>query len=288
MSKALTAYVFYATAVFVLLFTRSGRRVLLGPASIALHALALLMPVAWLYGVPGNVGQGGRMFWEIIAKLVAAGPLQYLQHLAAYPAEAILRLSPALPLAAFYAWRKRIPLNAEPVLAIAASIALLCFLPYWLAPRAAIRYLLPMYPMAAFAIAIILWRAGAPALAVSRRWLAGLIVVKLVAFTLVFPWYQSHYRGENYAIAARDIMARTAGQPLYAYDSSAAGLSVTGYIDAFAYPAPPLQQPPMPLESGFVIAREEDASFGRTFKRYTLAADYLYLMCKGAACETAR
>ena len=247
MSKALTAYVFYATAVFVLLFTQSGRRILLGRASLALHLIALLVPVAWLYWVPGNLGQGDRMFAEIIAKLVAGGPLQYLQHLVAYPAESILRLSPALPLAAFYAWRKRISLKAEPVLAIVASIAFLCYLPYWLAPRAAIRYLLPMYPMVAFATAIILWRAGAPALAVSRRLLSAVIVVKIAVFALIFPWYQSHYRGENYAIAARDVMARTAGQPLYAYDSSAAGLSVIGYIDAFADPSPPLQQPPVPL-----------------------------------------
>jgi hypothetical protein len=288
MSKALTAYGFYATAVFVLLFTPSGRRVLLGPVSIALHALALLMPVAWLYGVPDNIGHGRRMFAEIMVKLMPAEPLQYLRQLVGFPAESILRMSPALPLAAFYAWRRRISLIEEPVLAIAASIAFLCYLPYWLAPLGAIRYLLPMYPMAALAAAIILWRAGASALAVSRRWLAGMIVLKIVAFALVFPWYQIHYRGENYAIAARDIIARTAGHPLYAYDSSAAGLSVVGYIDAFAYPAPPLQQPPVPFDAGFVIANNEDATFGRTFKRYPLAADYLYLMCKGAACEAAR
>jgi hypothetical protein len=115
-----------------------------------------------------------------------------------------------------------------------------------------------------------------------------MIVFKIAVFTLVFPWYQSHYRGENYAIAARDIIDRTAGYPLYAYDSSAAGLSVIGYIDAFAYPSPPLQQPPVPLDAGFVIANNGDPAFGRIFKRYPLAADYLYLMCKGAACDAAR
>jgi hypothetical protein len=227
------------------------------------------------------------MFGEIVAKLAAEGPLQYLQHLIGYPSEAILRLSPVLPLAAFYAWRRRISLTAEPVLAAAVSIALLCFLPYWLAPRAAIRYLLPMYPLVAFAGAIILWRAGAPALTSARRWLTGVIVVKIVVFALVFPWYQNHYRGENYAIAARDIIARTAGQPLYAYDSSAAGLSVIGYIDAFAYPAPPLQQPPAQWDSGYVIARPEDAALGRPFKQYPLAADTLYIYCRGAACDVA-
>jgi 4-amino-4-deoxy-L-arabinose transferase-like glycosyltransferase len=288
MSKAFTAYVFYATAAFVLLFTQSARRVLRGRVSIVLHVLALLAPFAWLYSVPVNAGQSDRMLSEIVAKLMPAGPLQYLQHLIGFPTESILRMAPALPLAAFFAWRRRISLKAEPVLAVAASIALLCYLPYWLAPLGAIRYLLPLYPMVALAVAIVLWRAGEPALALSRRWLAGMLVFKLIAVVILFPYYQSHYRGENYALAARDIIVRTAGHPLYVTDVSASGLSVAGYIDAYAHPAPPLMRPPAQWDSGFVIAYEEDAQTGRTFKHYPLAGNNLYLLCRGAACAAGR
>lgn len=288
MSKAFTAYVFYGTAVFVLLFTPSGRRVLCGRASIAAHTLALLAPLAWLHWVPVNAGQGVRMFSEIVAKLMPAGPMQYLQQLIGFPAESILRMAPALPLAAFYAWRRRSSLQAEPVLAAAVAIAVLCYLPYWIAPLGAIRYLVPVYPLVALAVAIVLWRAGPSALAVSQRWLTGMVVLKLVAVVLLFPWYQSHYRGENYAIAARDIIARTAGYPLYVNDVSASGMSVAGYIDAYTHPAPPLTRPPAQWDSGFVIEYEEDARIGRTFKHYPLAANNLYLLCRGAACAAGR
>lgn len=287
MAKALTAYVFYATAAFVLLFTPAGRRLLLSPASFFWHALALAAPLAWLYAVPGNLGQGGRMFAEIVAKLWPSSWAAYAGHLVAYPAEALVRMAPALPLALFYAWRRRAALRPDPVLAVAAAIAALCFLPYWIAPGSGIRYLLPLYPMAALAAALVLWRAGASAMTQCRRWCAGVLVVKLVAFTLIFPWYQSHYRGENYALAARDILARSAGHPLYAFDASAAGLSVIAYIDAFRQPAPPILQPPVPLVDGFVVAHVPDPALGRVFKRYPLAADVVYLMCKGAACEAA-
>ncbi len=288
MSKAFTAYVFYATAVFVLLFTQSGRRVLLSRVSIAMHALALLAPVAWLHWAPGTGGQGGRMFSEIVAKLMPESFFQYLQQLVRFPAESILRMAPALPLAVYYAWRRRISLKAEPVLAIAAALAFLCYLPYWLAPISGIRYLMPVYPLFALVTAIILWRAGEPALLVSRRWLAGMLVVKLVAVVVLFPWYQSHYRGENYALAARDIIARTAGHALYINDVSASGMSVAGYIDAYTHPAAPLKRPPAQWESGFVIEYEEDPRIGRTFKHYPLAANNLYLLCRGAACAAGK
>lgn len=288
MSKAFTAYVFYASAVFVLLFTRNGRRVLFSPLSIAAHIAALLAPFAWLHGMPGTGGQGGRMFGEIIAKLLPESLSQYLRQLTAFPAESILRMLPALPLALYFAWRQRIRLRAEPVLCVAAAMAFLCYLPYWFAPISGIRYLLPIYPLVALAAAVVLWRAGAPALQVTRRWLAGMLAFKVLALALLFPYYQHSYRGENYALAARDIMALTEGYPLYTNDVSASGMSVVAYIDAWRHPAAPLLRPPAQWESGFVIEYEEDPRSGRTFKHYALAANNIYLMCRGAACDAGR
>ena len=287
MSKAFTAYVFYATAALVLLFTAKGRRLLLGRNSIMLHVLALLAPVAWLHWVPVNAGQGTRMFSEIIAKLLPASPWQYLQQLAGFPTESLWRMAPALPLAIYFGWRRRVAFKSDPVLLAATAIAVLSYLPYWFAPLGAIRYLVPVYPLAALAVAAVLWRAGESAVRSSQRWLGGMLVFKVIAVVLLFPYYQSHYRGENYALAARDIIQLTNGQPLYVTDVSASGMSVAGYIDAYTQPAPPLRVPPAEWDNGFVIAYEEDAKLGRTFKHYPLAANNLYLLCRGAACAAA-
>lgn len=288
MSKAFTAYVFYAGAVFVLLFTAGGRRVLLGRVSIAVHVLVVLAPVAWLQLVPGTGGQGGRMFSEIVAKLMPESALAYLRQLIGFPLETALRMLPAVPLAAYYAWRRRMALNGDPVLSIAVAMALVCYLPYWLAPISGIRYLLPIYPLAALAAALLLWRSGEEAIRISRRWLGGMLIVKVVGMVILFPLYQHHYRGENYALAARDIIALTAGHPLYTNDVSASGMSVAGHIDAYIYPAPALKRPPAHWDSGFILEYEEDPRIGQTVKRYTLAANNLYLLCRGAACAAVK
>lgn len=287
LSKAFTAYAFYGGAVLVLTVTPQSRRVLLSAPSLALHAAAALAPALWLALLPAKSGQGSRMFAEILAKLAPPGPLEYLQQLAGFPAETVLRLSPAILLAAYFAWRGRIDLRSEfrPHFRTAAWIALIGYLPYWLAPHGAIRYLVPVYPVIALALAMLLWSAGEHAAATTRNWLIGAIALKFVAVVFLFPYYQSHYRGENYALAARDIIARTAGQPLYTMADTASGLSVAGYVDAWRYPAAPLRWAPERWESGFVLTETVDAASGRIAARYVLGGDELYLLCRGAACQ---
>ena len=287
LSKAFTAYAFYAGAVLVLMVRPQPRRFLLGAPSLALHAAAALAPLLWLALLPANEGQGARMFAEILAKLTLPGPFEYLRQLFGFPLETALRVSPPLILAAYFAWRGRVDLRGEfkPHFMTAAGIAFIGALPYWLAPHGAIRYLVPVYPVIALALALPLWCAGERAAATTRNWLIGAIALKFVAAGLLFPYYQSHYRGENYARAARDIIARTAGHPFYTMADTASGLSVAGYVDAWRYPAAPLRWAPERWESGFVLTETVDATNGTIATRYVLGGDELYLLCRGAACQ---
>jgi 4-amino-4-deoxy-L-arabinose transferase-like glycosyltransferase len=286
MSKAFTAYVFYGGAALVLMMEPRRRRVLLGAPSLVLHAAAALAPVLWLSLLPGTSGQGTRMFGEILAKLAPKGAVEYLQQLAGFPAETVLRLSPAILLVAYFSWRRRIAVSAEfaPHLRTALWIALLGYLPYWLSPHGAIRYLVPIYPLIAFVLALLLWSAGEQARLSTRRWLIGMIALKFVAAVFLFPYYQSHYRGENYALAARDIIERSSGHPLYTTSDTASGLSVAGYIDARWRQGDPIKWPPEGWSTGVVFAEEADPAVGEVSARFKLGGDELFLLCRGAAC----
>ncbi len=290
MSKAFTAYVFYGVAMLVLLARAPHRRVLLGAPSLVLHVAAALAPALWFAMLAGNTRQGTRMFDEILAKLAPESMAGYLAHLAGFPFETAARLMPALALAGYLLWRRRAVVTGRYAeqMRVAAWIAFINYLPYWLSPHGNIRYLVPIYPLIALALALVLWGAWQQHGRLVLRWFVAAIAVKFLAAVVIFPYYQSHYRGENYAMTARDIIKRTAGYPLYTMADTASGLSVAGYIDARIYPAPPLQWAPAAWESGFVLVEAGDLAAGKIAAHYKFGGDELFLLCRGAACQASQ
>ena len=288
LSKAFTAYLFYGTAALVLLFDSKQRIFLLRRPALLIHAATLAAPLAWFVFLPGGHGQSGRMFDEILHKLALVDAGDYLGRLATYPLEILLWLSPITLLAAYYWLRRRNIREDEEdrrLFRTACWIALLQFLPYWFSPQGGMRYLLPVYPLLALAAARIVWQSGENALTVARNWMVGALALNCVLALVVFPYYQSHYRGKNYDETAADIIMLTQGQPLYSKDVSAVGLSVTAYLDQRRYPAPAVQMPPAEWKNGFVLSLTEDAALGEVHKKYRLGGDELYLLCRGEACR---
>jgi len=286
LTKAFTAYIFYGTVGFVLLlWQRDTRRFIFSPQSLFVFSLALVVPFIWFASIPHG-GNSTGMLNEITRKLSAQDAGAYLMHLIEFPLEVTMRLSPAILLALYLLLRKLVA-EAETAPAhfqVALWVAILGFLPYWLSPQSSIRYLLPIYPLIALVCARIIWRAGDPARRLALRWFAAAIAIKFAFALVLFPWYQTHYRGENYEQAAHTIMQRTQGFPLYVTDVRSVGIAITGYVDIARFPQAPLTFPPAEFGSGFVLSMEADAKMGEIAETYTLAADKIYLLCRGAAC----
>ncbi|OGS93139.1 MAG: hypothetical protein A3K04_08440 [Gallionellales bacterium RBG_16_56_9] len=289
LSKAFTAYIFYGTAALVLLWQRPARNFLLSPSALFIFALALIVPFAWFATIPQVGSHSSFMLNEIVRKLSAQDLLSYLGHLVSFPLDTAFRLSPAVLLAVYLLLRKRVQQETVPIhFQAALLIAGLGFLPYWLSPQNSIRYLLPIYPLIALVSARIIWRAGESARTIALRWFAGIIAFKFVFALALFPYYQTHYRGENYAQTAKAIIERTRGFPLYVNDVRSIGLSIVGYIDATRYPQAPLVFPPTHFDSGFVLSMEADPALGETAEIYDLAGDRTFLLCRGAACAATK
>jgi len=287
LSKAFTAYVFYAATWLVLARVRSYRRLLFSPMSLMAHVAMLLAPLAWFaLLLPAGHSQSGRMLGEILAKLAPSSIGEYLAKLLLYPLEILSGLLPAAALVIYFAWRGRIAQNeTQPEhFRNALLIAGLNFLPYWLAPQSSVRYLLPIYPLFALIVARLIWRTNGPAVHLAYRWFAATIAFSFVLGLAVFPYYQHKFRGENYAQTATDIIALTSSQPLYVTNSTAAGLNVTAYVNQQRYPQQALQYPPHDMESGFIISLDSGSQAERTVKEYKLGGDKLYLLCRGTAC----
>lgn len=286
LSKAFTTYVFYGTTILVLLWQQPIRKFLLSPSSLFILVLALIVPFAWFSTIPKVEGHGPHMLGEIVEKLAAINAPGYFTQLAIFPFETAFRLSPAVLLAVYLLLRKRV---AQPEAAPVHFHAMLLitglnFLPYWLSPHSSIRYLLPIYPFIALISARIIWRAGEAAKTLALRWFTGMIVFKFIFGLILAPYYQSHFRGENYVQTAQEIMRLTAGYPLYGGDGRSIGLNIIGQIDVDRWPQAPLTYVPANWKEGFVLTYDANEALGTVVKIYKVAGDQIFLLCRGAAC----
>lgn len=287
LTKGFTAYIFVGSAVLALLALRETRPGLLRPGAWMAAVAALALPLAWLYLVQTGGTQAVRYTAEIGAKLVPSGIGPWLLKLVAYPLETLLRLLPASGFALYLLMRSpaaRAGLRADPVAWTAALIALLGFLPYWLAPHSHFRYLLPVAPLAAIVCAALIAQGGERLRRAACQAMWMVVAIKILFVAIAFPQYQRHYRGANYAAAAQAILQRTAGHALYTTDVSASGLAVTAHIDVARLPQPALGFPPAEWRDGFVIAYTDDPALGAVAARYRLGGNDLYLLCRGRAC----
>lgn len=287
LTKVFTAYVFYASAGLILFIQKEYRRFLLSPSTLLILATALLVPYLWFSGLPQHGGQSGSMLNEVMVKLATQNWGSYVRKLLAFPLEAILRLSPVALLAAYVLLRKRVTdvEEAPTHFRTALLIALLCALPYWLSPQSSIRYLMPIYPLIALICARLIWRAGKDMQSIALRWMLGIIIFKFIFALVLYPYYQSHFRGANYTLAAQDISRQVTDYPIYAYDLRSVGESIVSELDIIRLPSPPIQAPPTTWDNGFLIAMEPDQE-SQLFIKLKVTNDDLYLLCRGAACSS--
>ena len=289
LTKGLVAYAYVGAAALVLLARREGRAFLLQPAVIALGTAALVLPFAWVHWILADTGMGGRMTAEMVAKFGWDSVGAYVLKLVTYPVETLLRLAPASLLVGYWWYRQRATVTQvarDVEWRTALAIALVVFVPFWLAPQSHFRYLLPIVPLCAVVAAVAVYRLGEAHVRVTLKWLWLAIGLKLVFALAAFPWYQQAYRGANYAAAATDILARSAGQPLYANNVSASGLSVAGHVDLARLPQPPLTFPPGGWRDGFIITYGPDPALGQVVSLYRLGGATVALLCRGSACDS--
>lgn len=288
LTKGIIAYVFLGSAVLVLLFRSEYRSFLLRPLPITVGLAAAALLAGWLFGMQNGEGQGSRMTSEILAKLRPDSVREYLVKLVAYPLEIMVRLAP-VSLAAAWLLARRPTLRAEwlgdPDTRMALGIAIICMLPYWLAPHSHIRYLAPLLPLFAVAAAAVIWLAGGRSVTLTLRAMWAAVAIKIILLTIAFPYYQQVYRGENYEATAREIVNLTEGQLLYSNNVSASGLSVAAHVNLMRLPAAPIQYPPAAWTDGFVMVYGERDVPGSIVRRYRLGGAELFLLCRGTACQ---
>ena len=281
LTKVATAYFFYAVAVIIVAYRARAWRFLFSRSSIAMHLLAIAVPILWYAMAPAGGKMAHSMLDKVFDKMETRGIFTDFAKLIYFPIRTSLQF---LPIAGvlLYTRLRRFPSSSglyAPHVSTALWIAGLAYLPHWLAPHCAMRYLMPLYGIVALVLA-----AHAYGNEKTRRlvvaWVTTAIILKYVFALWAFPYYTKRFRPDIDAIA-KDIVSVTQGKPLYVRAQGWAGIAVTAQIDLAIAPRPPLLLPPKGLSDGFIIAEKPDQVEGKIYRSY----HGLYLMCRGDACD---
>jgi hypothetical protein len=172
---------------------------------------------------------------------------------------------------------------------IALLAAAINVLPYWAAPASSPRYLLPIYPFVALAMAYAVLNAGRLMADLSAKALIATIAVAYVAALVGFPAYEHYFRG-SYDKAAQAIIARAGSVPNYSIDNTSVGLSIAANINARRAPVPPIPHPPPGFASGVVLSSHPDPAIGQVEMTFATGRDTdgsrtRYLLCRGDGCS---
>lgn len=282
LTKALTAYIFYAVAVLVAAYTTRHWRFVFSGSSIVLNIFTLAQPFIWFAIISSATPHSQGMLDDILSKLVAEGVLSYLREFVSFPIHALSQFLPIAGVILYAAYRKQLQIDwSAPLTQAAALIVFINFLPYWLSPQSGMRYILPLYGVAAIFIATILIR-NERASKLALKWIMATIVLKWFFSLWAFPYYTEHKRPDIDAIST-DIMHIAGDSPLYVQNVAWAGIAVAADITKKTLPRPPLISPPPDLTTGYLI------DYGDTPipAGWTTVKTYreVRLLCIGDACH---
>ena len=290
LTKVMTAYAYYGGIWLVLSSQRSGREFLWSRRALGIYVLGLLPMGLWL-GVVGHQDtlQVTGQLDDVSNKLLSLDDLSaWFLKLGEFPLSILAGL---LPSSLWALWgmtaqrRQGIPWPMP--VKLLSGMALLNFLPYWVAPYSAPRYVLPEYGLVVLVATYylthepVLFQSG---ILRPERWVVGLALLGLGVSAVGYPLYQQRVRGDNYARMATQIEALAGPYPVYTLNWTSVGLSVAALIDSRHFGRPAIVTPPPRFADGLVIAETPRDLPGDGWAELEGQAEQLILICRGKVC----
>lgn len=283
LTKALTAYIFYGVAVLVATYTTRHWRFVFSWSAIAVNAIILAIPVAWVAFVYGDQSHSHGLLNDILVKLAPEGVLSYLSQFVSFPIHALTQYFPVAGVLLFALYRKQLQIDwSGPLTKAAALIFFINFLPYWLSPQSGMRYILPLSGIAAIFFSTILIKCKKTS-KLALKWIIAFIALKWFFSLWAFPFYTEQKR-PNIGAISTDILSIVGDSPLYVHNVAWAGIAVAAEITTKTLPRNPLVFPPVDTTTGYLIDYD-DAPIP---SGWTVVKTYknVRLLCIGDACHS--
>lgn len=314
LTKAFTGYVFYGCTLLILLWRHPNRSILWSPFSIIMHVFSLVLILLWDYSFSDG-SHKENMIFDIVTKFNWDDFFAYGLKLITFPLDIVHRWLPCTALLIYF-WIKAyfskkstskesmysyqtkkitthtIYASAHNNIKFVFWVFCINYIPYWIAPFARVRYLLPLYPFIAILLAYGVYHLDSKKMKIVIYALWGCLIIKYVMGFWGYSFFEKQHRG-SYQAAAVDILNIAGEFPLYSNNVAATGLSVTAHLDILRLPAAPLKRPPDPnnWKDGFVLNYSQtlpNVNDTEIAKVYSFGGSKLYLLCRGEACQEMR
>ncbi len=280
LTKALTSFVFLFSALFITALI-DKKLVYLGkvlsPVFVALSGLLIW----WWYSIaPTGEQMATGMFSDIVDRYLSIDLSVFFSHLAIFPFETVLNLFPISAFLLYLGVKRKMPTTPNSSAKIFCLIALIGFLPYWIAPLSHSRYLMPIYGIVAICFTFLI-QDHSDLIRRVRKFIVWIVLFKLAFAFVLFPAYTKAFRPpiDQWAQNVKEIVA---DKTLYSVDQTWIGISVVDTFNRLNYPKPPVVRAYGAVESGYILSNTNRADLG------VLVASFdnkLFLYCFGVECE---
>lgn len=291
--KSLTSYQFFAVAGLVLLWRHPQRWFLFRPLNIIIYAITIAFP--WLFTAFAGQPYMTSMLATLLSTSFAPPTVTaYLyQVVIDQPLMLLLRLMPFSVLACYSYWRSDAHTEiGKSVAMIAIAIALINFAIVWFGPVwPEARYYLPVYPLFATFMAYLLLNSNGLSMKALRVVLIALLVLKALFVMYFYYFHESVQYRPDFTSQAQRYLHLSRGYPLYvspgAKDSAPVN-SLVARIDQYQWPKKPLSvNGNIAWDNAFMITINPLAD-SQEVAKFLFRNTYVYLYCRGKACQSAK
>lgn len=281
LTKALTGYVIYGTTILTLFYDKNNRSFFFKPNVLFWHVVALSFPLFWSLGISQGE-QGGDMLVDIFNKWSDLNFKTILNNIVLYPVDTLARFLPTSLLACWVLLNKKQETEQSEHFKswlLISLIALINYIPYWLAPMTRPRYILPLYPLISLSLTYIIV-AYKPKLVKPLLMMLGVfLIIKYIAVLGGHEKYLLKKEGNTIEIA-KTIQAVVGNANLYTEADTAPGLSISAAIDILRYPNTPIMRVPSDFSEGYVLSNIEHAHYGDIVTTYDVGRYQVFLYKK--------
>jgi hypothetical protein len=279
LTKALTSFVFLLSALFVTALFEKKLLYLIKALLPTLFAMTSLLVWFWYAIAPTGERMATGMVSDIADRYIEINIPGFFAHLFSFPLETAFNMLPASAFLLILIIKREVFQNRDHLTNTFGFIALVGFLPYWIAPLSHSRYLMPIYGMVAIYVTFLV-RDKALLMGQLKKFLVLVVFLKLAYACVLFPAYTRVFRPpiDQWAQIVKTIVD---SRNLFSVDQTWIGISVVDKFNRLNYPRPPVSRAYDGVDAGYILSDTRREDLGVLIKQFDRK---LFLYCFGTHC----